>query len=108
MISANEQVDFLRKFVTGTLPVSQRSLDIVKEILIQESSPAYTLRAKTGSATQRGGLAVGWYVGYVETKKGCFLFAMNIISPDAARDGERIFQTRIPTARAILHDLGLL
>jgi beta-lactamase class D len=108
MISADEQIEFLRNFHAGTLPVSQRSLAIVKEILIQESSPEYTLRAKTGFATQVDGFAVGWYVGYLETKKGCSLFAMNIISPDAERDGERIFQARVPIARAILHELGLL
>jgi beta-lactamase class D len=107
-ISADEQIEFLRKLVAGTLPVSRRSLNIIKEILLQESPPGTRLRAKTGFATQRGGLAVGWYVGYVESTKGCFLFAMNIISPDAERDGEKIFQNRVSIARAILHDLGVL
>jgi beta-lactamase class D len=107
-ISADEQIEFLRKLVGGTLPVSKRSADIVREILLQDSPSGTRLRAKTGSATQRGGLAVGWYVGYVESKKGCHLFAMNIISPDAERDGEWIFQNRVPVARAILHELGVL
>ena len=107
-ISADEQIEFLRKLVTGTLPVSKRSADIVREILLQDSPSGTRLRAKTGFATQHGGLAVGWYVGYVESTKGCYLFAMNIISPDARRDGDWIFQNRVSVARAILHDLGVL
>jgi beta-lactamase class D len=108
LISANEQIDFLVRFCEGTLPVTQRSLDIVKEILIQEATPEYTLRAKTGFTTQSDSLAVGWYVGYLETKRGRTLFALNIISHDAERDGDRIFQSRISIARAIFHDLGIL
>src|SRR5215475_2228442 len=47
-ISANEQVEFLKAFYSGRLPVSQRSTEIVKDILVFEKTPAYTLSAKTG------------------------------------------------------------
>jgi beta-lactamase class D len=47
-ISADEQVEFLKKLYLGKLPVSQRSQQTVREILILEKTPKYTLSAKTG------------------------------------------------------------
>ena len=46
-ISADEQVEFLKAFYTGRLPVSKRSTEIVKDILVLEKAPAYQLSAKT-------------------------------------------------------------
>src|SRR5215217_1916155 len=62
-ISAFEQIDFLKRLVALQLPVSERSVRIVREILINEASADYVLRAKTGVA--RGTPGVGWWVGWV-------------------------------------------
>lgn len=103
-ISADEQVEFLKKLYAGKLPVSRRSIDIVKEIMVQESTPVYTLSAKTGGGPRAQGIVIGWYVGYVETRGEVYFFAMNIDGPNylSIRD-KRIDMTR----RALAH-LGVL
>ncbi len=102
-ISADEQVEFLGRLMDGTLPFSERSMNIVQEILVQEEWPDVVYRGKTGSA--RGGDAgpdLGWYVGTVTRPDGVYLFAANI-------SGKGTWGTR---ARAIveriLRDRGLL
>lgn len=47
-ITPHQQIQFLRRFYNNDLPFSQRSLAIVKDILVVEKTPDYTIRAKTG------------------------------------------------------------
>jgi beta-lactamase class D len=75
-ISALEQIDFLKRLVTFQLPVSERSLRIVREILINEATMEYVLRAKTGVVT--GTPSIGWWVGWVENDANTWLFATNM------------------------------
>ncbi|MFS8087156.1 MAG: penicillin-binding transpeptidase domain-containing protein, partial [Acidobacteriota bacterium] len=65
-ISADEQVEFLKAFYGGRLPVSKRSTEIVKDILVLENTPAYKLSAKTGAGPIDEGVYLGWFVGYLE------------------------------------------
>ena len=87
-ISANEQVEFLTRFYKNELPFSQRSLDIVKEIMILDRTNDYTFRGKTGSGFESGIRSWGWFVGYVETAKNTFIFAANTESKEGA-DGRK-------------------
>jgi beta-lactamase class D len=79
-ISANEQVDFLKRLVNRTLPYDHRHTNILKEIMFVERNPNYTLYAKSGWTGPK--LAVGWYVGYIETESDTFVFAMNMAMND--------------------------
>lgn len=85
-ISAVEQVEFLRKVYRRELPFRADSYEILKNVMLVEKTPAYTLRAKTGWA-QRTVPQVGWYVGYVEAGGAVWFFATNIEigKPDDAR-----------------------
>lgn len=76
-ISAKEQVDLLRKIIQRTLPFRTSSYDTLREIMVMENTPTYTLRAKTGWAT-RVTPQVGWYVGYIERAKETWIFATNL------------------------------
>jgi beta-lactamase class D len=80
-ISADEQVEFLKRLYAGELPFSERSTDIVKEIIVLETSNAYTLSGKTGSV-QRTVVFTGWFVGYLETGNNVYFFAANMESDD--------------------------
>lgn len=80
-ISAYEQIAFLKKLYKNDLPVAQTHLDTLKTIMIEEQTKAYTIRAKTGWATPKEGEHHGWYVGYVESSKGIYFFAMNLLVP---------------------------
>lgn len=80
-ISAVEQIRFLQKLHQRTLPFKAASYDTLRQIMLAEQAPTYSLWAKTGWAT-RINPQVGWYVGYVETKGDTWLFALNLTIND--------------------------
>jgi len=78
-ISAQEQVKFISKFLNYDLPFSKRNMEIVKNIMLVDSTVNYKLFAKTGwTARVAEDKQIGWYVGFVENSDGCWIFAMNI------------------------------
>ena len=103
-ISADEQVEFLKKLYAGRLPVSKRSTEIVKDILVLEKTPTYTLSAKTGGGSIAKGTLIGWFVGYVETQGNVYFFATNIEGSSYAEIREK----RIDVTKRILAELGVL
>lgn len=76
-ISAREQIDFLKKLYKGELPYKKSHTQIVKNIMIVEKNPRFTIRAKTGWA-MRITNQLGWYVGYVETSQKVWFFVINL------------------------------
>ena len=100
-ITPKEQINFLRRLYAGNLPFSERSMNIVKDILIVEQTPEYTLRAKTGWTTAPKP-DLGWYVGYLEQNDNVYFFATNIdiVKPEDAK-------ARLSITRRCLQDLGL-
>jgi beta-lactamase class D len=103
-ISADEQVEFLKAFYTGRLPVSKRSTEIVKDILVFEKSPGYQLSAKTGGGPIGEGVFIGWFVGYLEANGNVYLFATNIEGSSFLE----IRDQRIELTKQILRSLGYL
>ena len=103
-ISADEQIDFLKAFYTGKLPVSKRSTDIVKDILVLEETPAYKLSGKTGGGSIAEATYIGWFVGYLETKGDVYFFALNI----EGADFPSIRDQRVMITKQILSELGHL
>ena len=77
-ISAVGQIRFLQKLHQRALPFKAASYDTLRQIMLAEQTPTYSLWAKTGWAT-RISPQVGWYVGYVETQRDTWLFALNLI-----------------------------
>jgi beta-lactamase class D len=73
-ISPDEQVEFLARLQGGQFPVARRNLDLVKEVLTQESGAGYRLIAKTGSSPD----GEGWLVGWVESSGGGCAFALHL------------------------------
>jgi beta-lactamase class D len=104
-ISANEQVAFLKRLHDDRLGLSERVSRQTKEIMVAEQTPQWTLRAKTGACQPQGEAEVTlWYVGYVEKPAGVWYFALEL--GDKAYDP--LMAQRVPKARAILADLGVL
>jgi beta-lactamase class D len=102
-ISANEQVDFLRRLREGRLPVSARSTRLVRNALVVERTPHYTLYAKTGTT---GGTrdAVAWWVGWIEQAGlPSAYFALNYATAPRTP-----YAARFAIGRAILRDEGVL
>jgi beta-lactamase class D len=102
-ISALEQVDFLRKLSEGELAMTQRSQRLVRNALVYEKKPAYTLYAKTGTSRAVKN-PVSWWVGWIERKgKPAAYFALNYVPGPKAR-----YEDRFEIARAILIEAGAL
>ncbi len=104
-ISADQQIEFLRRFYAGDLPFSERTLEIVRRITIVEETDAYTLHAKAGSTVMPDGTGIGWYIGYLEEDGNVYFFALNLSSPELT--GEQM-AARAEITRSILGELGLL
>ena len=103
-VSADEQVDFLRRFYRGELPVSERATRIVKEIMTLEETPDYKLSGKTGGGSLAEGRYLGWFVGYLETKDNTYFFATEIEGPTYLS----IRDERIALTKRILAGLGYI
>jgi beta-lactamase class D len=103
-ISADEQVEFLRRLYSGALPVSARSRAILVDVMPREEGDGWKLYAKTGGGYTGRGAAIGWYVGWVERGDDVFIFAANV-------DGESysaVRDRRIAVAKAGLRTAGAL
>jgi beta-lactamase class D len=101
-ITPQEQIKFLQRLYQGDLPFSQRTINLVKDIMVREQTPDYTLRGKTGWLTNTKP-NVGWFVGYLEQNKNVYFFAttLDMYKPEDA-------PVRIEITRRSLKDLGLL
>jgi beta-lactamase class D len=103
-ISADEQVAFLKRLYQNELPFSQRSMDIVKSIIVMDQTPSYTISGKTGSA-QTLELQTGWFVGYLETGVDVYFFATNLEStgPDGIANGTEAKKITTQILQALGH-----
>lgn len=100
-VTPEEQIRLLRRLRADELPFSIRSQEIVQTILIEEQTPRYTLRAKTGLISEAGH-ELGWWVGYVEQSGDVLYFALNIQPAGIAPSD--FAASRKPIVRAILTD----
>lgn len=92
-ITPKQEIEFLQKLERNDLPFSQRAIDLVKDIMIIEKTPDYTLRGKTGwitSVTPN----TGWIVGYLEQKNNVYFYATNIDMATIKDSGKRLELTR--------------
>lgn len=106
-ITPREQVEFLERLQRNALPFSRRSMDIVKEITLQEDTLGYQLHGKTGWALGANG-SIGWFVGWVEKSDstGPFFFANRIQTPDTL--SETFGPARRAIALEVLRRIGVL
>lgn len=122
LISADEQLGFVKKLYFDELPFSERSQRIVRSMMLQEDTPDYKLYYKTGVGIS-GDSTVYWVVGFTEKiervkeheksmnksniRNYPFFFAQNFSVPgsDTSQD---YLKLRIAILRDILTDLGAL
>lgn len=99
-ITPRQQIDFLERLQRNALPFSQRTMDIVKDITLQEDTLGYQLHGKTGWAMGGDG-SIGWFVGWVEKEDGSgpYIFANRL------RTADTLSQTFGPARRAIAVDV---
>lgn len=101
-ITPRQQIQFLQKVRSEKLPFSKRNLNLLKDIMIVEQTPNYTLRGKTGWVTSTNP-NIGWIVGYLEQNNQVYYFATNIDMSNS-----KLAPARIKITRRCLEKLGLL
>jgi len=100
-ISPQEQVEFLRRLWAGELPVSDRSAEVVRELMALDEGAGWRLYGKTGTAGLTPTRELGWLVGAVERERldgsgsGVSLYALSM-------EGERVWEAWPPDRRADL------
>lgn len=101
-ISAVEQVEFIKRYRAGELPILPETAAAVREILEHERAADHAIFGKSGWAGPRHP-ETGWWVGWVETRGAAFPFAVN---SDVAtlQDAKH----RLPIALECLKSLGVL
>src|ERR1700733_6447343 len=73
------QVDFVDRLRRGTLPVSKRSQDLVRDILPVTKAGDAVIRAKSGLlGAEIGKPSLGWMVGWAEKGGAETVFALNM------------------------------
>lgn len=94
-ISPQEQTRFLRRLVTGDLPVSARSMQLTRGIIpVFNAADGWTIHGKTGStgrkpvqtagATDAAWQERGWFVGWAEKAGRQLVFAVHEHTQGAA------------------------
>lgn len=90
-ISAIEEVSFLKKLILQQLPFDKTIQQTVKNILLTDSTGHCKVYSKTGWST-KSDPNIGWLVGWVESKNGTYIFALNI---DINSPKETVFRKQI-------------
>lgn len=83
-ISPREQLRFIEKIVNRELPLSERTIELTRTLLLKDETDGIKIYGKTGmgSYTENGEkIQVGWLVGWVEKGEEVFPFAYNIHEP---------------------------
>jgi beta-lactamase class D len=104
-ISQEEQIKFLVKLYKNELNFSSRSMQIVKNIMLNDEKANYKIYGKTGWGYINE-INYGWYVGFVEKENNVYFFATNIEEKDPA--GEDFPRARIEITRNILKELKII
>jgi len=105
-ISPKNQVEFIKNLYEENLPFSKRNIEIVKKVMITEQNEDYTLRAKTGW-TRDNNINTGWWVGYIETQKGTYIFATRLLQ-DRKFKRDDFGTCRMEITKKIFKDLGII
>jgi beta-lactamase class D len=105
-ISPLGQIDFLRRFDGNKLPISERTADIVRDIMTVDVTEKYVLRAKSGSTLKpEEPRDLGWFVGWLELGERRVFFATLI---DGHRPDVDLLPVRRRVTERVLKARGLM
>ena len=99
-----EQVDFVDRLRRRALPISQRSQDLVCDILPVTKVGDSVIRAKSGLlGAERGEPSLGWMVGWAEKGSAQTVFALNMDCREPRHVADRMTLTQ-----ACLAEIGAI
>jgi beta-lactamase class D len=90
-----QQIDFVDRLRRGTLPVSKRSQELVRDILPVTKAGDSIIRAKSGLlGAEIGKPSLGWMVGWAEKGSANTVFALNLDVRDPSHIADRMKLTQ--------------
>ncbi len=99
-----QQVDFLDRLRRGSLPISKRSQDLVRDIIPTAKIGEATIHVKSGLlGAERGEPSLGWMVGWAEKGEAHTVFALNIDCKEP-----RHIEARMSLTQACLTEIGAI
>ena len=99
-----QQVDFVDRLRRGVLPISQRSQELVRDILPVTKVGDAVIRAKSGLlGAERGEPSLGWMVGWAEKGDAHTVFALNMDCNE-----QRHIADRMTLTQACLREIGAI
>lgn len=104
-ITADEELGLVKKLYFDQLPFFNRTQDMVKGMMLQESNSNYKLSYKTGWAHTDKGHSLGWVAGWIEENIHPYFFVLQIESPDPNYD---MMPVRIKMLKQILKQYGFM
>jgi beta-lactamase class D len=99
-ISTRQQSEFIARLYTDQLPVKASSVEMVEQIMIDETRGATTMSGKTGTCSSQadGSRSVGWWVGRLKSPNQDLAFAVSMEGASALPGRE--LQIRFKSALA--------
>lgn len=82
-ISPDAQIDFLRRLRHDRLAFPKEAQALTRTIMQTTTTPQGVVYGKTGLAENVEGQTVGWWVGYIDTPRGTWYYALNLTTSDA-------------------------
>jgi beta-lactamase class D len=105
-ISPLQQIDFLRRFAQGQLPISKRTAESVEDMITLDIGQNHLLLGKTGlSQPPEFPEVAAWFVGWVEVGERRVYFATLITAYDQGID---VKPARRKVTERVLRALGIL
>ncbi|MFT6500064.1 MAG: beta-lactamase class D [Crocinitomicaceae bacterium] len=105
-INQFQQIEFLARFYQKKLPISKKTYNKVKEILIVNEEENEIISGKTGLSITND-VYNGWYVGYVEKNDNVYFFATNI-EKDSVIEYKDFFEARKTLTHNAFIELNIL
>jgi beta-lactamase class D len=105
-ISQKEQIDFLKRLYNKELPISDKTFNIMQQIMVIDDNQIYKLSGKTGWGIRQGN-NIGWFVGFVEKNENVYYVATNI-TPLNQNETDAFAQVRLSISLKALAELGVL
>ncbi|WP_257668948.1 class D beta-lactamase [Parapedobacter tibetensis] len=105
-LSPMEEIDFLERFYTKQLPISDSTYERMLDIFKIVETDSYRLSGKTGWSIDNNENN-GWFVGYLETGGEVYYFATNA-EPVNQEDLSKFIPGRMKVTREALAHLGLM
>lgn len=103
-ISQMEQISFLKRLYQSKLPISERTDQIMKNLMVIENNNHYKLSGKTGLSNENDHYN-GWFVGFLERDEQTLFFATNI-EPNDQQNRKGFTNKRKEITILALNDLG--